>query len=212
MTSWKSTLAVALAGALLTAPVYAQGTGGAGGGGTGGGSGTGGGMTTGSPPASRPSGEGTTPSPAPPRPGSMKSPDSTKSSDSMKGSDAMKSDSGKMDKSSMGRGGNRDQVKAVQQALKDKGHDPGDPDGMMGPRTQAALRDFQKAQGLKETGRLDTETMAKLGVDAKSSSVDTGSGSASPATGRESKGSRQTPGASTTTPAETGKDAAGTKK
>jgi peptidoglycan hydrolase-like protein with peptidoglycan-binding domain len=66
---------------------------------------------------------------------------------------------------------NREQVKSAQQALRDKGHDPGAIDGVMGPKTQAALKDFQKAQGLNETGRLDAETMAKLGVDSTSPSA-----------------------------------------
>ncbi len=55
-------------------------------------------------------------------------------------------------------------VMAVQQALKDKGHDPGTIDGKMGPRTRAAVADYQKAEGLKQTGRLDDETRAKLGM------------------------------------------------
>jgi peptidoglycan hydrolase-like protein with peptidoglycan-binding domain len=41
---------------------------------------------------------------------------------------------------------------------------PGPIDGIMGPRTKAALKDFQRAQGLPETGRLDAETMTKLGA------------------------------------------------
>lgn len=56
----------------------------------------------------------------------------------------------------------RTQVKAVQQALKDKGHDPGAVDGEMGPKTEAALRDYQQKEGLTATGTADTETMAKL--------------------------------------------------
>jgi len=55
-------------------------------------------------------------------------------------------------------------VMTAQQALKDKGHDPGTIDGHMGPRTRAALADYQKAEGLKQTGRLDDETRAKLGM------------------------------------------------
>jgi peptidoglycan hydrolase-like protein with peptidoglycan-binding domain len=35
-------------------------------------------------------------------------------------------------------------------------------DGKMGPKTHAALMDFQKAKGLKATGRVDKETMAAL--------------------------------------------------
>jgi peptidoglycan hydrolase-like protein with peptidoglycan-binding domain len=55
-----------------------------------------------------------------------------------------------------------DSIKAVQQALKDKGHDPGEVDGALGPKTQAALRDFQHKEGLKATGVADADTMAKL--------------------------------------------------
>jgi peptidoglycan hydrolase-like protein with peptidoglycan-binding domain len=92
--------------------------------------------------------------------------------------------------------GNPAQVKAVQQALKDKGHDPGDIDGRMGPKTLAALRDFQEKEGLKATGRADAETMAKLGVEAKTGAVD--SSSSSPAalpSGSSSSGSSSPTGA-----------------
>ena len=53
---------------------------------------------------------------------------------------------------------------AAQQALKDKGHDPGAIDGKMGRNTRAALADYQKAEGLTVTGRLDNDTRAKLGM------------------------------------------------
>jgi peptidoglycan hydrolase-like protein with peptidoglycan-binding domain len=55
-------------------------------------------------------------------------------------------------------------VMAAQQALKDKGRDPGTIDGKMGRRTRAALSDYQKGEGLKVTGRLDDDTRAKLGM------------------------------------------------
>jgi len=55
-------------------------------------------------------------------------------------------------------------VMAAQQALKDKGHDPGMIDGKMGPHTRAAVVAYQKAEGLKQTGRVDDETRAKLGM------------------------------------------------
>jgi peptidoglycan hydrolase-like protein with peptidoglycan-binding domain len=57
-----------------------------------------------------------------------------------------------------------DHVVAAQQALKDKGHDPGTIDGKMGPHTRAAVSGYQKAEGLKVTGRLDDDTRAKLGM------------------------------------------------
>lgn len=35
-------------------------------------------------------------------------------------------------------------------------------DAKMGPRTRAEVADYQKAEGWKQTGRLDDETRAKL--------------------------------------------------
>ena len=66
-------------------------------------------------------------------------------------------------------GADKEQVKAVQQALKDKGHDPGAVDGEMGPKTEAALRDYQQKEGLTATGNADAETMAKLSAAASPS-------------------------------------------
>ena len=80
----------------------------------------------------------------------------------------------------MAGGGNAEHVKAVQQALKDQGFDPGPIDGVMGGKTKAALKDYQQKEGLKATGQLDAETSAKLGVEGKSSSA-TSSSSTSPA-------------------------------
>jgi peptidoglycan hydrolase-like protein with peptidoglycan-binding domain len=99
-------------------------------------------------------------------PKAKESPGAAGKSDTMK-SDSMKSDSSMKSGGGRAAGGNREQVKAAQQALKDKGHDPGAVDGKMGPKTQAALRDFQSKEGLKASGRLDAETMSKLGVEAK---------------------------------------------
>ena len=56
----------------------------------------------------------------------------------------------------------REHVKIVQQALKDRGHDPGAVDGEMGPKTKAALRDYQQKEGLKATGTADADTVARL--------------------------------------------------
>jgi|SRR6185295_18433314 len=104
--------------------------------------------------------------------------------------------------------GNLEHVKVVQQALKDKGHNPGDVDGRMGPKTEAALRDFQQKQGLKTTGHADAETLAKLGVEEKAGAV---SGpSSSPAA---SPSGVSPSGASSTTPdAAESKDAKGAKQ
>ena len=61
-------------------------------------------------------------------------------------------------------GAGSEQVKSVQKALQDKGMDPGPIDGIMGPKTMAALKAFQKDQKLTESGRLDDQTREKLGV------------------------------------------------
>jgi hyperosmotically inducible protein len=55
-------------------------------------------------------------------------------------------------------------VMAMQRALKDKGYDPGPIDGVAGRRTAAALKDYQKSEHLKATGRMDSETAAKLKI------------------------------------------------
>jgi peptidoglycan hydrolase-like protein with peptidoglycan-binding domain len=53
-------------------------------------------------------------------------------------------------------------IELAQKALKANGHDPGPIDGVNGPRTIAALKAYQQAQGLEATGRLDDETLGKL--------------------------------------------------
>ena len=42
--------------------------------------------------------------------------------------------------------------------MKAKGFDPGPIDGIMGPKTTSALKDFQKREGLQVTGHLNAET------------------------------------------------------
>jgi peptidoglycan hydrolase-like protein with peptidoglycan-binding domain len=138
-----------------------------------------------------------------------KSTSDTMKSPSMK-SDSMKADSMKAEKMSKGaaNGGSREQVKAVQQALKDKGHDPGAVDGVMGPKTRGALKDFQKKEGMKDTGRIDQETMTKLGVEAKTSATSPAPGSASPSTSSPSASPGTSPSA---TPSPSGSGATDTK-
>jgi peptidoglycan hydrolase-like protein with peptidoglycan-binding domain len=53
----------------------------------------------------------------------------------------------------------------LQEALKAKGNDPGPIDGRMGPKTRAALKAFQEANGLKVTRQLDDQTAEKLGLE-----------------------------------------------
>ena len=55
-------------------------------------------------------------------------------------------------------------IRQAQEALKSKGRDPGPIDGVLGPRTLAAVSDYQKAEGLATTGLLDAKTMESLGI------------------------------------------------
>ena len=68
-------------------------------------------------------------------------------------------------------------VRSVQQALKDKGFDAGAIDGQMGPSTEKALRDFQQANGIPQSGVLDQKTLEALGVDENG--IQSGAASAS---------------------------------
>lgn len=55
-----------------------------------------------------------------------------------------------------------ERVKEVQVALRAAGFDPGSTDGKLGPRTRAAVRDFQLANGLEADGKVGPRTWAKL--------------------------------------------------
>ncbi len=56
----------------------------------------------------------------------------------------------------------RDDVAVVQRRLNALGFDAGRPDGMLGPRTRTALRDWQDSAGLPVTGEIDSRVMAHL--------------------------------------------------
>ncbi len=51
---------------------------------------------------------------------------------------------------------------AVQLALKSKGFNPGQIDGLMGPNTRQAIAEFQRATELLATGQLDDQTFEAL--------------------------------------------------
>jgi peptidoglycan hydrolase-like protein with peptidoglycan-binding domain len=58
-------------------------------------------------------------------------------------------------------------VRSVQQALNDQGYDAGSVDGRWGPATQDAVRRFQQASGLPQSGELERSTLAALGIPPK---------------------------------------------
>ena len=53
-------------------------------------------------------------------------------------------------------------TRMLQRALNQKGFNVGAVDGIMGPKTQQALSQFQQKNGLPATGQLDRKTIAAL--------------------------------------------------
>jgi peptidoglycan hydrolase-like protein with peptidoglycan-binding domain len=163
MNIWRNALALAATGVLVASLAFAQG----------------GGQTT-SPSSTDQGGA---------KPGDQGSPSTTPDTQDAEQSQADKPDAAQSDAGNdagkgqrAARGGRQEQIRAVQQALKEKGQDPGPIDGKLGPKTQAALKAFQQAEGLTPTGRPDPETMAKLGVSEGGASTPSASPSASPST------------------------------
>ncbi len=54
------------------------------------------------------------------------------------------------------------EISKAQEHLKAAGFDPGNTDGVVDPDTVRAIRQFQQANGLPATGRLDVQTRAAL--------------------------------------------------
>jgi peptidoglycan hydrolase-like protein with peptidoglycan-binding domain len=54
------------------------------------------------------------------------------------------------------------EIRQAQERLKEAGFDPGPVDGQLGAQTKGALRAYQKAHGLPETGQLDLSTRELL--------------------------------------------------
>jgi peptidoglycan hydrolase-like protein with peptidoglycan-binding domain len=104
-------------------------------------------------------------------------------------------------------GDDRTDIEHVQKALKEKGHDPGQIDGHMGPRTRAALRAYQTAEGLKATGRLDDATRAKLGGRQENSGTQPRPERSSTKTGGDARPSAVDPAEASKTGANVGEGA-----
>lgn len=63
-----------------------------------------------------------------------------------------------------------EKLRKVQQALSAEGYNPGRSDGAMTNDTRAAIREFQKDNGIVITGSLDSKTARLLGIDVTRSS------------------------------------------
>jgi hypothetical protein len=59
---------------------------------------------------------------------------------------------------------NESNIRQVQQELRKKGFDPGPTDGIHGPRTREAVRNFQDRYGMKAGGDLNNQTLFALGA------------------------------------------------
>jgi peptidoglycan hydrolase-like protein with peptidoglycan-binding domain len=99
---------------------------------------------------------------------------------------------------------NPELVKQAQEKLSAAGHDAGPSDGVMGPKTQAALKEFQQAKGLESSGKLDQETLAALEINTPEGSMSSSTGSSSSA-GASSPSTGSSSGASSSdSPSATG--------
>ena len=90
------------------------------------------------------------------------------------------------------------QVSQIQQALNAQGYNVGAVDGQMGPKTKAALKQFQQAKGLQASGKLDQQTVAMLTTNTGSSATSSNignSGNTSPSSDTSAPSS--TPGMTT---------------
>jgi len=58
----------------------------------------------------------------------------------------------------------RDQVKAMQSALNQRGFDAGPADGALGPKTRTAIRGYQQSKGLAVTGEMSRGLLESLGL------------------------------------------------
>ena len=59
----------------------------------------------------------------------------------------------------------RDQMRAIQAALNERGFDAGTPDGVLGPATRGAIRSFQSSHNLVADGYADPELLTELGIE-----------------------------------------------
>ena len=62
---------------------------------------------------------------------------------------------------------NAETVRKVQEALNEKGYNVGPVDGKWGTKSKQAMKKFQKSEGIQANGKIDTQTLAKLGVSSQ---------------------------------------------
>jgi putative peptidoglycan binding protein/uncharacterized protein DUF1236 len=87
----------------------------------------------------------------------------------------------------------QDEIRQVQNALKEKGFYRGQPDGVLGPQTTEALITFQRQQGFQPNGRIDTQTVTALGMSNLSGQQGNQGGSQPSTTGQSGNTMQQAP-------------------
>lgn len=60
-----------------------------------------------------------------------------------------------------------DTVRQVQQKLNEEGYQVGPVDGIWGPKTESAIKNFQQAKGMEATGTLNEDTLAELNIEGQ---------------------------------------------
>jgi peptidoglycan hydrolase-like protein with peptidoglycan-binding domain len=85
----------------------------------------------------------------------------------------------------------QDEIREVQRVLVQRGFSV-EVDGRLGPRTQQALIQFQRREGLQATGRIDSRTISSLGVSVRSTQS---GGGQQPSTTGQGDGANQGSGA-----------------
>ena len=68
------------------------------------------------------------------------------------------------------------QIRDIQNALKQKGFASGRVDGLWGPHTETALRDFQKGHAMQASGQVDQQSLSALGLDTSKFATSEGAG------------------------------------
>ena len=56
-----------------------------------------------------------------------------------------------------------DAIRVVQRALRTRDTNPGSPDGIVGPKTVEAIRQFQERYGMRASGTIDNQLLFALG-------------------------------------------------
>ena len=60
-----------------------------------------------------------------------------------------------------------EQIREAQEKLQQAGHSPGPINGIWGPQTQTAVKEFQREKNLQVTGQLDQQTIQELGIKSQ---------------------------------------------